>query len=347
MPLKVVVIGAVALGPKAAVRLKRLVPDAEVTMIDRDALISYGGCGIPYFISGDVSDSEQLMTTSFHMVRDERFFRKAKGVEVLTRTEALFIDRSNKKVRVRSLETGQERVLPYDKLVLATGSRPNRLDVPGVELNRVFTVSSLGEAMKIKALIAGGGVERAVIVGAGSIGLEMAEAMADLWGIETTVVEIADQVLPGLVGPDLSRMVVAHLQDHEIEVLLSERVARLEGTERVEHVVTDKRMIETDIVVMATGVKPNADLAEEAGLELTDFGAIKVNSRFMTSDPDIYAGGDCVENMSLITERPVYLPLGSLANRQGRIIGTNLSGAVEEFDGVVGSYILKVFDLTV
>ncbi|MBW1709161.1 MAG: FAD-dependent oxidoreductase [Deltaproteobacteria bacterium] len=347
MPLKIIVIGAVALGPKAAVRLKRLAPDAEVTMIDRDAIISYGGCGIPYFISGDVSESTQLTTTSFHMVRDTQFFRKAKGVEVLTRTEALAIDRVQKKVRVRSLETGEEKDLPYDKLLLATGSIPNRLDIPGAGLDRVFNVSNLGEAVKIRELIANGEIERAVIVGAGSIGLEMAEAMADLWGIETTVIEIADQVLPGLIGSELSGMVTTHLNENETEILLSERVERLEGAERVERVVTNRRTIEADIVVMAMGVRPNVKLAQDAGLELTDFGGIKVNSRFMTSDPNIYAGGDCIESMSLITERPVYLPLGSLANRQGRIIGTNLSGAVEEFDGAVGSFIVKVFDLTV
>ena len=158
MSLNVVIVGAVALGPKAACRLKRLVPEAKVTMIDSDSLISYGGCGIPYFISGDVSDASQLQTTNFHMVRDEKFFRQAKDVEVLTRTEALMIDRQSKTVRVRNLDTGREKDLPYDKLVLAAGGRPRRIDIPGADLERVTSVSSLNNAIKIKDLIAGGRV---------------------------------------------------------------------------------------------------------------------------------------------------------------------------------------------
>ncbi|MDY6852609.1 MAG: FAD-dependent oxidoreductase, partial [Thermodesulfobacteriota bacterium] len=189
MSLNVIVIGAVALGPKAASRLKRLAPQAKVTMIDRDSLISYGGCGIPYFISGDVSEPEALRETSFHMVRDEKFFRGAKSVEVMTRTEALSVDRAAKIVHVRNIDTKETTDLPYDKLVLATGSRPNRLNIPGADLDGIFTVSNLNEAIKIKELIAGGQVGRAVVIGGGAIGLEMAEALSDLWGVETSLIE--------------------------------------------------------------------------------------------------------------------------------------------------------------
>jgi len=347
MSMEVIVVGAVALGPKAAVRLKRLRPEARVVMIDRDERISYGGCGIPYFISGDVSDPAQLMTTSFHMVRDAEFFRRAKGVEVLSRTEVLAVERPEKRVRIRSLVTGEESRLPYDKLVLATGSRPRRLGVPGEDLANVFTVSGLNEAIRIKETMTAGRVERAVVVGGGPIGLEIAAALADLWDIETTVIEIADQVLPGMIGPILAHMVQDHLAERGVEVLLAERALRLEGGGAVERVVTDRRTIETDLVIVAVGVQPNADLAREAGLALTSRGAIQVNARFQTSDPDIYAGGDCIENVSLVTGGLVYTPMGSLANRQGRIIGTNLAGLEETFDGVVGSFILKIFDLTV
>ncbi|MBU2548689.1 MAG: FAD-dependent oxidoreductase [Proteobacteria bacterium] len=346
MSLNVVIIGAVALGPKTACRLKRLLPEARVALIDRDALISYGGCGIPYYISGDVSEASQLQSTSFHMVRDPHFFRQAKDVEVLARTEALSIDRQAKTVRVRALDTGEERDLPYDKLVLATGSRANRLPVPGADQARVFTVSNLEEAIRIKELIAGGQVERPVVIGGGAIGLEMVEALSDLWGLETTLVEVQDQLLPGIVGPNMARMVKEHLHEHDVaDVFLSERVERIEGQGAELRLVTDKRTIETDLIVMAVGVRPNIDLARAAGLEIGPTGAIAVDSRFRTSDPDILAGGDCVETMHLITGCKCYFPSGSLANRQGRIIGTNLAGAVEEFDGVVGSFILKIFDL--
>jgi len=196
MAQNIVVIGAVALGPKAACRLKRLNPGAEVIMIDQNRMISYGGCGIPYLISGDVSDPTQLQTTSFHMVRDEKYFRKAKDIEVRTETKALQIDRRSKKVLVRDLKKDEKYELPYDQLVLATGSSPRYIDIPGKDLPGAFTVSGLEEAVRIREQVTAGKVGKAVVIGAGFIGLEMAEALADLWGIETSVVEIADQVLP-------------------------------------------------------------------------------------------------------------------------------------------------------
>ncbi|MFH1136019.1 MAG: FAD-dependent oxidoreductase [Pseudomonadota bacterium] len=348
MSFEVVIIGAVALGPKVACRLKRLRADARVTMIDRDSLISYGGCGIPYFISGDVADAKELQSTSYHMIRDPEFFHLAKDVDVLDRTEALALDRAGKKVRIRDLESGRERDLSYDKLVLAVGSRPNKPPIPGADLEGVFTVSNLNEAVKIKDKISSGSVGRAVVIGAGAIGLEIAEALADLWGIETAIIEIQDQVLPGVIGPQMSQMVKAHLAEHDVsQVFLKEKVLRLEGEGQVERVVTDQRTLDADLVILAVGVHPNSELARAAGLEISPRGAIIVNSRFQTSDPDIYSGGDCIENIHLLTGKPVYFPSGALANRQGRIIGTNLAGAVEEFDGVVGSFILKCFEMNV
>jgi len=345
MSLNVVIIGAVALGPKVASRLKRLAPQAKVTMVDRDSLIAYGGCGIPYFISGDISEPDILRETSFYMVRDKKFFRGAKDVEVMTRTEAVAVDRAAKTVHVRNIETGETTDLPYDRLVLATGSRPNRLNIPGVDLDRVFTVSNLNEAIRIKELVAGGQVGQAVVIGGGAIGLEMTEALSDLWGVETALVEVQDQLLPGVVSPIMAHMIRHHLAENDIAVYLSETVQRIEDQDGAWQVVTDKRTLKTDLVVMAVGVRPSGNLAKEAGLDVSPSGAVVVNARFQTSDPDIYAGGDCVENLHLVTGKRVYFPAGSLANRQGRIIGTNLAGGTEEFDGIAGSFILKAFEL--
>ena len=347
MSLNVVIIGAVALGPKTACRLKRLMPDSRVTLIDRDTAISYGGCGIPYFISGDVDEPNQLMTTSFHMIRDQKFFREAKDIEVLTQTEATKIDRKNKVVHTLNLTTRKEDEIPYDKLVLATGSKPRKLPISGTGLNGVFSVSSLTEAIKIKEKISKGQADAATIIGAGAIGLEMAEALADLWGIETSVVEIMDQILPGLVDPVLAKMAQTVLEDNEINVFLSEKVESIEGNGSVQRVITNKRTLETDMVIMSVGVQPNSQLAKACGLEITPGGAVAVDSRFRTSDPDIYAGGDCIENTHILTGKNVYMPLGSLANRHGRIIGSNLAGGNDEFPGVVGSFIIKIFDLAV
>ncbi|MFC1885227.1 FAD/NAD(P)-binding oxidoreductase, partial [Thermodesulfobacteriota bacterium] len=216
MPQNIVVIGAVALGPKAACRFKRLEPQSNVTMIDQGDLISYGGCGIPYFVSGDVSDPDQLQTTSFHMIRDEKFFKDTKGIKVQTNIRALSLDRKKKTVLVEDLMSGERNELPYDKLVLATGSRPRKLSVPGSELGGIFTVSDLNKAIEIKKEISEGKVGKAVIIGAGAIGLELAEALADLWGIETSVVEIENQILPGLIGPNMARMAQNHMEESGI-----------------------------------------------------------------------------------------------------------------------------------
>ncbi len=347
MSQNIVIIGAVALGPKAACRLKRLVPDSRVIMVDQDDLISYGGCGIPYFISGDVSEPAQLQSTSFNMLRDEKFFREAKDIEVLTGTRAMSIDRDAKRVYVESVKTGEKEVLSYDKLVLATGSRPRHLPILDSDLKGLFTVSNMSDAIAVKKMISEGAVGKAVILGAGFIGLEVAEALSDLWGIETSIVEIMDQILPGSISKNLASMVQKRMEQEGIQFHLGEKALRLEGEGHVEKIITDKRELEAELVVAAAGVMPNSDLAKEAGLEVSSMGAIIVNNRMETSDPDIYAGGDCVQITNLITGKPGYYPMGSMANRQGRVIGTNIAGGDARFDGAVGSFVVKLFDHSV
>lgn len=346
---RVVIVGAVALGPKAACRIKRLRPDFDVVMVDQDQYISYGGCGIPYYVSGDVSDLSALMSTSFHMLRTPEFFEKAKGVRVMTRTRAEAVDRERKTVRVRHLETQTEQELPYDYLVLATGSVPNVIPVPGLDHPAVARVSNLHDAAVIKDKLSKGAVGRAVIIGAGAIGCEMAEAMADMWGVETSLVEIAPHVLPGVLDPVLARMVAAHLRERGVAVYTEETVREIRsgGNGAPVTVCTDKRDLETDLVITAVGVRPNGRLAQQAGLLVSPRGAIVVNRRLQTSDPWIYAGGDCIEVTHLITGKPFHFPQGSLANRQGRIIGTNIAGGHATFEGSVGSFAVKIFDVAV
>ncbi len=347
MGKKVVVIGAVACGPKAACRAKRLDPSLEITLIDKDDLISYGGCGIPYYVSGDIPDENHLRETSFHMLRDEYFFENAKAIDrVLTRTLATEIDRRRKVVRVKRLDSGAEEEIPYDKLVLATGATPFVPPIPGRELSGVFTVSDLHKAIEIKERLARGEVERAVIIGGGPIGLEMAEAFADLWGVKTTVLEYFDQVLPRLIDKPLARMVEHHLREKGVEVVVNARVKEIRGKDgRVSEVVEEKGIYPADIVIFATGVRPNVELAKKAGL-LVNMGIV-VNDRMQTSDPDIYAGGDCVEIPHLVLGKRVVMPLGSLANREGRVIGDNLAGRPTRFPGTVGAFIMKCFDLAI
>jgi NADPH-dependent 2,4-dienoyl-CoA reductase/sulfur reductase-like enzyme/rhodanese-related sulfurtransferase len=349
-PKRVIIIGAVALGPKVACRLKRLRPDFEVTMVDQGEYISYGGCGIPYYISGDLSDIKELMSTSFHMLRTPEFFEGAKDVRVKTRTRALAIERSRKQVRVLDLSTGREENLPYDNLVLATGSRPRPLPVPGADLPGVMSVSGLPAAMAVREKIAKGEVGRAVIIGGGAIGVEMAEAVSDLWGLETALVEVTPKILPGVLEPGLARMVAKHLRDKGVTLYLEESVQEIRphtGGDAALEVVTARNLIPADLVIVAVGAVPNTDLARQAGLSVSAGGGITVNPHLQTSDPDIYAGGDCIDNRHLITGKPVYFPSGSLANRQGRVIGTNLAGESATFNGIVGSFTLKTFDLAI
>jgi NADPH-dependent 2,4-dienoyl-CoA reductase/sulfur reductase-like enzyme/rhodanese-related sulfurtransferase len=347
MPKNVLIIGAVALGPKAACRFKRLEPDSNIIMVDQSDLISYGGCGIPYFISGDVSDAAQLQETSFHMLRDVKFFQNAKDIDVRINTRALSIDRERKTVNTKHVISGKEETLSYDKLVLATGSKPRQLPIPGIDLEGVYTVTDLHKAIAIKQEISEGKVGKAVIIGAGFVGLEMAEALVDLWGIETDIVEITNQALPGIISHNLAKMVQCHLKENEVSVYFNEEVVRIEGKQRVEKVVTSNRTLDADMVIIAAGIIPNSDLAMDAGLEISSKGGIVVNKRMQTSDPDIYAGGDCVEVTNLITGKPGYYPLGGLANKQGRIIGTNLAGGEAEFEGSVGSFVVKLFEISV
>lgn len=348
MSLKVVVVGAVALGPKVACRLKRVMPGAEITVVDQDRFISYGGCGIPYYLSEDVPDERSLMSTSFHVLRDPAFFREAKGVTVLPRTRALRIDRGRKVVEVEDLEGGGRRELEYDRLVLGTGSETVRPPVPGIELEKVFSVHNLQNALDVKRAVVSPDVTRAVVIGGGAIGVEVTEALADIWGIRTALVERLGHILPQAFDANIAAVAEHHLREKGVEVLTGETVLRLDGGEEgmVRQVVTDRRTLQADMVVLSAGVRPRSRLAREAGLDLSSGGGIVVNEHLQTSDPDIYAGGDCIENRSHITGGGVYTPLGSLANRQGRVIASHIAGMGGSFQGVVGSFIVKIFDLS-
>lgn len=349
MSLNVVIIGAVAAGPKAGCRVKRLLPEAAVTMVDRDNYISYGGCGIPYYVSGDVAELKGLLSTSFHMERNAGFFQGAKGITALPGSEAYAIDRAAKLVRVRHLASGDERDLPYDKLVIATGSEPFIPPIPGVDLAGVYPVANLHHAQAIKDMVAHGQVSSAAIIGAGATGLEMAEALADLWGVEVHILEMAPQVLPGLLDPEMARMLETHLQAQDgINLHLGAKVERILGDDagRAVGVRVDGQDLAVDLVILATGVRPNSALAKAAGLEIAVGGGIAVDEHLRTSDPRIYAGGDCVSVMNILTGQPVTLASGSLANRMGRVIASNLCGGDATFPGAVGSFCIKLFGLS-
>jgi NADPH-dependent 2,4-dienoyl-CoA reductase/sulfur reductase-like enzyme/rhodanese-related sulfurtransferase len=344
--LRVLIVGGVACGPKTAARLKRIMPEAEITMVEKGAMVSYGACGLPYYVEGTFTNINALTHTPAGVSRTPEFFRTWKGFETLTRTEAMVIDRETKSVRVRNLDTAEERTLPYDKLVLATGGEAFRPPIPGIDLDHVWFMTHPDDAASLVAVVEQRELKKAVLVGAGFIGLEMAEALVNK-GLDVTMVEMMGQIMPGIIDEDIARMSQRHLEDNDVALVLGERVTALEGNGRVRRVVTNRQSIEADLVVIGVGTRPNDRLAREAGLACD--GGIIVNANGQTSDPDIYAGGDCVRNQfvhRLVDER-LFVPLGSTANKHGRVIANHIAGRPTPFSGIGCSSIVRAFDFTI
>ncbi len=346
--LKIVIVGGVACGPKAAARARRRDPKAKITIIERGEHVSYAGCALPYYVGGTVPEFEGLISTHYGAARDADFFDRVKGIDVRLRTLAESVDTKAKTVRIRNLADDAVEDLPYDKLVLATGGKPWAPPIDGLDLGRVLNLHVPTDAVHMREIIEGGEVDHAVIIGAGRTGLETAEAFFGQ-AVDVTIVELAGHVLPTMLDPDMASLLEASLPKAAAKIRASEKVLRLEGDDsgNVCKVVTDKGEIECDMVLMAVGVRPNVDLAERAGLEIGQTGAIAVNDRCQTSDPDVYAGGDCVECFHRVTGQKIFAPLGSTANRHGRVIGDNATGGDERFPGVVGTGILKTLGLNV
>lgn len=344
---KVVVIGGVACGCKAAARLSRLDPEADITIIEQGSVLSYAGCGLPYYIQGKVNELRDLTCTAIGVPRNPNFFRTVKGIRALLNTRATRIDRDNKSVDIVQLDTGVRETLAYDQLVIATGGRSVMLPIEGTRLDYVFGLRELRNASAIRDALDSGHIKQAVIVGGGLIGLEMSEALHTR-GVAVTVVELLPHILLGLLDPDMALLLENYLTKQGIRLVLGERVTALQGDAgSVERVVTDKQTLPAQLVLISVGVRPNAQLATDAGLATGPHGGILVNESMQTDDPDIYAGGDCVENRHLITGEWVYVPLGSTANKHGRVIGTNLAGGNDRFPGILGTGIVKVFGYNV
>ena len=342
----VVIIGGVAAGLKSAAKVRRGDPKAKITVIERGDLVSYGACGMPYVVSGNVDTIDHLMMTPNGSMRNPSFFKATKNLDILTKTEALRIDRTAKTVLVKDLPSGTESDIPYDKLVIATGSTPVRIPFPGIELGNIFPMWHPYDAQAIRDLLEGRQVKNAVIIGAGLVGIEMAEAF-HRWGVHTTIVEMQDHVFPAFLDPEVALSVEKYAQGNGIDIRMQEKVQRFEGDGVVRAVVTDKGTYPADVVVLSVGVKPTVALAREAGLEIGSSGAILVNQNMLTSDPDIYAGGDCAENTHMVSGKKMFVALGSIANKHGRVIGENICGANVKFRGILGTVVVRLLELNV
>jgi len=335
---RLVVVGAVAAGTSAAAKAKRTNPDLEVILLERDVHISYAGCGLPYFISGVVPKMEALIA------RTPEEFRKS-GIDLRTRHEVMEIDPAHNWVRVAALDAAKEYALSYDSLVIATGATSFRPPVPGLDLPGVYVLRTLSDGLALHEIVRSRPPKNVVIVGGGSIGLEMAESFRAL-GLAVTIVEMAPQVMVYL-DEEMSKLVLAEVERNGVRVLLNDGLIRCEGKGRVEKVVTQHNEIPADLVLVAIGVRPNVRLAEKAGVKLGAGKAIAVDEHMRTNFENIYAAGDCVDAMHQVTGERTYVPLGSTANKQGRVAGTNAAGASATFEGVAGTAVAKVFGLEV
>jgi len=342
--MKIVIIGGVAAGPKAASRIIRLNPEAEVTIVEKDKYLSYAGCGFPYYVSGEVKEQKELMCTPVGVVRDPVFFQKVKNVHVLTETKAEDIDRKSKRVLIKRSDGTGEEWISYDKLILATGADPIIPPIPGRELKNIFTLHGVHDAEGIKGFLSAEQAKDVVIVGGGLIGVEITEALTHR-GCRVTIVEKLPQIF-SMLDWDMAKLVMQHMEMHGVKIMVDTEVQAFQGEGEVKEVVTNAGVLPADMVIVAVGVKPQAALAKAAGLELGTTGAIKVDDKQCTSDPDIYAAGDCVECLDLVSGRNVHMPMGSTANKQGRVAANNICGVPDAFPGVLGSVICKVFNFT-
>ncbi|MCX8022449.1 MAG: FAD-dependent oxidoreductase [Syntrophorhabdaceae bacterium] len=341
---RLVVIGGVAAGMSAASSFKRLKPDEEAIVLEKGDFISYGACSLPYFISDEIKDFHDLISLTPEIATEER------GIKVLLRHEAVRIDTEKRIVHVRNTIEDKELSIPYDKLVLATGAQPIKPPLPGIELYGIFTLRTVNDGINIKNTIDKGVPQNrpmnAVIVGGGYIGMEMCESLRKR-GLNVTVIEKTDRVL-GTMDLSITGIVEEKIIGEGVRLLKGTSVEGFKGRDgHVTEVVTDKGGVEADIVLLVIGARPNVNIAKEAGITLGAGGAIMVDEYMRTSIEDIYAAGDCAEALHLVTGKKVYIPLGTTANKQGRVAGENAAGMHTRFDGIVGTAVTKIFDLEV
>ncbi|MDP9366377.1 MAG: FAD-dependent oxidoreductase [Chloroflexota bacterium] len=335
-----VVVGADAAGMSAASEARRVDPDLEIVAYDRGDFASYSQCGLPYLVGGLVEQPQRLVARSV-----DEFARR--GIAVRLGHEVTAIDPARRTLRVRDLRSGTEAEEPYDRLLLATGASPVRPPVPGLDLVGVFHLDLMEDAIAIRAYLKEHRPRRAVIVGGGYVGLEMAENLRRL-GLAVAVVQRGPQLFPS-VDVGIAAPIEEELARNGVDVSLCDSVLQAcEGRHgRVADVHTSGGDLPADLVLLATGVRPNAELARAARIPLGATGAVAVDDHLRTSKPDVFAAGDCAEHRHRLLGQPTWVPLGTTANKQGRIAGRNAAGGDEAFAGIVGTAIARVFDLEV
>lgn len=330
---ELLIIGGVAAGATAAARARRIDNEVNITLLEAGADVSFANCGLPYYIGGDIAYRSSLILAS------EETFDEQYKVKVHTNTEALEIDRSNKQVKARNIQTGEEQTFSYDSLILAQGGKPVVPPLPGVDKDHVFQLWTLADMDRIDHYIKDKEPKKAVVVGGGFIGLEMVEALTKR-GLHVTLVEMAKQVMPNLEG-EFAGFITKELLDYKVKLKLGKSLQAIEDT----HILlNDGSTIDTDFVLLSVGVRPTLQLAKDAGLQIGGSGGLQVDNFLRTSDPSIFAAGDMVEIEHSQFGKRVRMPLAGPANRQGRIVGENALGGSVSYKGVSGTSIVKVFE---
>lgn len=337
--MKVLIVGGVAGGASAAARLRRLDEKAEIIMFERGEYISFANCGLPYYIGGEITKKSALT------LQTPQSFNSRFNVDVRVWNEVTAIDPEKKQVTVHNVQTGEDYTESYDELILSPGAAPLVPKMDGVDDPRVFTLRNIPDTVKIRDYVDEEFPESAVVVGGGYIGVEMAENLKKA-GLKVTIVELADHVIAPLDG-DMAAEVHRYLRDQGVELMLGKAVQSMEDKGGKLTLHLSEGEIETDMVILSVGVRPDTALAQGAGLELNPKGAIVVNEHMQTSKEHIYAVGDAIEIVDFVTGKKGYVPLAGPANKQGRIAADNICGIKSSYKNTLGSSVLKIFDMTV
>ena len=335
--MRVIIIGGVAAGTSAAAKFRRVHKDAEIVIYEKNDIVSFGACGLPYFVGNFFEDSKNMIART-----PEAFI--SSGVDVKTLHEVVNVDFDNKKVIVKDLKENREFEDYYDKLMIATGASSIVPPIKNLDLKNVHTLKSMEDGIRLKELFKDENNKNIVIIGAGFIGLEAVEA-AKKYGKKVSVFQLADRILQDVFDKEITDILEEELRNHNVDLYLQESVTEIIGDKKVNRVKTANREIEADIVIIATGVKPNTKFLNNSNLKMLPNGAIIVDNYGKTSIDDVYSAGDCATITQIVTGEKSYVPLATGANKLGRIVGENLAGANIEFQGSLSSSCIKVMDM--
>jgi NADPH-dependent 2,4-dienoyl-CoA reductase/sulfur reductase-like enzyme/rhodanese-related sulfurtransferase len=345
---KVIIIGGMAAGCKTATHLKRMEPEFEVTIIEKQSMISYEACGLPYFASGDIQSIGQLSLNPWGTLRDSGFFKNAKGVNTYTETEVTKIDNEKNILHCKNLKSNDTFTLEYDYLVFTSGTVPVEPYFVIPESEKITYFRNSDDAEKFNKLAQTGQIGRAAIIGGDYLGCELAEATTALWGIETHLIESSDCLISNSFDKEMSAKLYKKLKENDINIYFNANIKNIEINENDEFLITigNDTIIQVDYIFVNTGTKPNTELAKSIGCKTGDLCGIKVDNAMMTNLPNVWAGGDCAEINNIITGTPFYQTSGAVSARQGRIIAESITGKNPKFDGTVGIQAVKIFGLS-